>query len=103
MAQDKGDSFFAAEVREPVSQEQTLNRYSNVFPIGCYCLQKDLGACFDVSVEHNLSFLVDDAQVHTFRVQVDSTIKSVRLGVKCHRASLCRVFWVLHHTALRYN
>lgn len=84
MAQDKGDPLIGAEIRDPVPGEHAFRRHDNVFPERLYHVEKGFPVGFYIAVKHNLSRRVQDAQIHFFRMQVDSTGIFVLFGVKCH-------------------
>jgi hypothetical protein len=87
MSQYKSDILLCTEVCDPVPHKYALNGYYHVFTIGSYTLQEELRIGSDVSVQDNVSFLIQYADVHTFCVKVDSTVKFVLFGVKFHLAS----------------
>jgi hypothetical protein len=87
MAQDERDIFPLAEVCQPVPGEHAFGRYHDVLTEGGDGGKKGFGIGIHVPVFPDLSFLVEDADIHFFRVQVDSTIKFVLFGVKLHKAS----------------
>jgi hypothetical protein len=87
MAQDEGDTLFLAEIGQPVPGEHAFHRNDNVFTVGGDGGKEGFRIGIHVPVLPDFSFLVEDADIHFFRVQVDSTIKFVLFGVKLHKVS----------------
>ena len=84
MAQDEGNILFTAEIRKPVPGEDALYSNDDVLPVWCDGFQEDVGICFDIPVQENFPFLVENAKVHGPGVQIDAAGKFVLLGVKSH-------------------
>jgi hypothetical protein len=94
MAQDERDTLFLAEIGQPVPGEHAFGRYHNILTEGGDGGKKAFGIGIHVPVFPDLPFFVEDADIHFFRVQVDSTIKFVLFGVKLHKVSSLLVdFW----------
>ncbi len=84
MAKDEGNILFTAEIGEPVPGEDALNGNYDVLTIWRDRLEKDVGVCLDVPMQDDLSFLVEDAKVHSPCVKIDTAVKFVLLDVKSH-------------------
>jgi hypothetical protein len=57
--------------------EDALDGNDDVFTVPCNGSEKYLRVGFDVTIQDNLSIMVDDAQVHAFGMKIDSIIKFV--------------------------
>jgi hypothetical protein len=104
MPEDEGNPFLRAEVGEPLPGEHAFNGDDNVGPIGRNALEKRLRAGFHVPMQHDLTVLVEDADVHGPGVQVDATVKLMWLGVESHEVSSspCKFFPVpAYHRGMR--
>jgi hypothetical protein len=87
VAQDKGNALLGAEVGEPVPREDTFNSHDDILTMGHHDLEQGIWLGLDIAMHHNVTILVQDANVHAPGVQVDATIKLVRLGVESHKVS----------------
>ena len=94
MAQDKRDILLIAEISDPVPGEDAFDGYDNIFPEWSNSLQEDIGIGLDVSVQDDLALLVEDAEVHSPGMQIDTAVKFVLLGVKSHKGLLWLKIWV---------
>ena len=104
VAQDEGNILFTAEIGEPVPGEDALNSHDDVLSKRSDSLQEGVGICFDVPVQDDFAFLVENAQVHCPGVQVDTAGKFVLLGVKSHlRPPLDKDFGFQNHTCFGYD
>jgi hypothetical protein len=86
VTENEVDAFPCAEVGEPVPGEHALHRDGEVVAEGGDCLQEDLGVRREVPMNEDLSFLVEHADVHVPRVQVDATVVLVGYVVESHQA-----------------
>jgi hypothetical protein len=84
MSQDKGDILLRAEVGDPVPGKDAFNGNDDVLTIRGDGFQKYVGISFDVPMQNDFPFLVEDAEVHRPGVKIDTTVKFVLLGVKSH-------------------
>ena len=82
MTEDERDACIGAEVGEPVPGEQTFDRHDGPFSIRGNGFQKGLWVRLHVAVQHDLAALVEDADIHGPRVQVDAAVKWVLSSVK---------------------
>jgi len=104
VAQDKRNVFLCTEVGNPIPGEDTLNGNDNVFAVGSNGLQKYIRVRFDVTVQNDFSLCVENTEVHTLGVEINSTEKFVLLGVKSHtRPPFEKFFRLIHDTALRHQ
>jgi acetyl-CoA carboxylase biotin carboxyl carrier protein len=90
VAEDEGDPFPPAEVREPVPGEDALGGDDEVFAVGRDGGQEGLGTAAQVLVEEDLALAIEDAQVHRLRVEVDPAVVGVALRVESHGSLLKR-------------
>jgi hypothetical protein len=97
--------FLCTEIGNPIPHEQTLNRYNHVLTIWRYSLKKSLPTRFDVFVQNYGTIPIQNADVHAFCMQIDSTKKIVLLGVKSHTGPpfLEDFLGFEHHTVFRYD
>jgi len=66
-------------------------------------LEKDVMVCLDVPMQKNLSFMVEDAKVHSPGMKIDAAGKFVLFGVKSHKGLLGKRFRSLNHTCFGYD
>jgi hypothetical protein len=71
----------------PVPGEHAFYGYHNVFPIRGNDLEKNFRIGLHVPMFSDRSLCIHDTDIHSFRVQVDSTIIFVLPGVELHKAS----------------
>ncbi len=81
MAQDKRDVLLGTQIGDPVPGEHAFGSNDDVFPERLYGVEKDFQVGSYVSVQHDLSRGIQDAQIHFLGMQVDSTVKIVLFGV----------------------
>jgi len=97
MAKDETDTFFLAQISQPIPGEGTLNSDDKIIPVLLDRFQEYLPVSLDVSMEKHRALAVNNAQIHGFCVQVDSAIIPVLFRVEFHSASLL-CCGDLHHT-----
>lgn len=85
--QDKRHPCLGTQVSQPVPGEDTFNRDHHLFTIGGNGLEQRLRAGGQMAMHHDVTVLVQDANVHAPGVQVDATIELVLLGVESHEVS----------------
>jgi hypothetical protein len=90
MAENEGDVLLNTEISDPVPGEHAFHGDGNVLAIGINDVEKGSWISFDVLMDHDFAFGVQDAYVHVLCMKVDSAVILVLLGVKFHRASS---FW----------
>ena len=61
MSQNEWDILLCAEVCDPVPREDTFYSNNDIFTVRSYGFQKDIGTCFDIPMQDDLSLLVEDA------------------------------------------
>ena len=91
MTKDESDTFFLAQISNPIPGESTFDGDNKILPVLFDRLQEYLPVSFDVSMQEHLPLLVNNAQIHGFRVQVDSAIVFVLFSVESHSVPPCVV------------
>jgi hypothetical protein len=97
MAKDESDTFFFAQIGNPVPGEGAFNGYDEIIPVLLDRLQECLSVSLDISMEEYRAIFVNDAQIHGLCVQVDSAIFLVLFRVEFHSVPPCGC-WDLYHT-----
>jgi hypothetical protein len=87
MPEDKRQPFAGTQVSKPIPGEDAFNTDDQIFPVGRNGLEERFWGGVHIPVEQNLSVLVQDAEIHGARMQVDATIKLVLFGVESHEVS----------------
>jgi hypothetical protein len=87
MAQDKRNTFLMTEIGKPVPGEHALHGNDDILTEGGDGVEEGISIGVHVPVFPDLSLVIQDADIHLFRMQVDSTIIFVLFGVKLHKAS----------------
>jgi hypothetical protein len=91
-----GQPVFEYAVRHPSSEavcNEAMRSYASfdghdhLFPVGRDGVEKRLRTGFHVPVQHDLTVLVEDADIHGPGVQVDATVKLMWLGVEAYEVS----------------
>jgi len=75
------------EVSDPVPGEHAFYSEHDVLTERSDDVEKGIGVRFNVLVNPDLAFGIEDTDVHLLGVQVDSTIELVLFGVEFHMAS----------------
>jgi hypothetical protein len=88
MAEHEGDAFPRAQICDPVPSEDALDSHDQILPIGCGRSQELFRIAANVAVKQHLSFLVENADVHESRMQIDSAVVLVSPRVESHRPLL---------------
>src|SRR5215218_3480789 len=88
MAEDKGDPLFAAQVGDPVPAEQALDGHRQVLSVGGEGLQQLLSITGQFPVDQGFALLVQNADIETAGVEVDTTVMNMLSGVESHRGLL---------------
>jgi hypothetical protein len=88
MAEDKGDALFTAEVGDPIPAEQALDGDRQVLSVGSEGLQQLLSITGQFPVDEDCALLVQDAEIETAGVEVDTTVMNMLSGVESHRGLL---------------
>lgn len=97
MTQDEGDPLSLAEISDPVPAEEAFDGDHKVLHVRLEGLQQFLPVAVELPVDQFLAGLVEDAEVETPGVQVNSAVELVLPGVESHRGLLGeRVFYSPH-------
>ncbi len=92
MPEDKWNVFLFAKVSQPIPGEHAFGTNNNIVTVWLYGPEEGFGVGFYVSVQDNLTSVIEDAQIHFVGVQVDTTVEIVLFGVKSHeKASFVEV------------
>jgi hypothetical protein len=78
----KGRPSWAQRSASQVPGEEACDADDKIFALRGECLEKRLGSRFHMPVQQDLAGLVQHAELHGARVQVDPTVPLVRLGVE---------------------
>jgi hypothetical protein len=65
-----------------VPGEDAFDTDNKIFPVGRNGVEERFGGGLHIPVEQNIPLLVQDAEIHGARVQVDATVKFVWFGVE---------------------
>jgi hypothetical protein len=87
VSQDEGNALFGAEVGEPVPGEDTFDGDDEAVTIGSNGLEKGFGSGFHVAVQHDVTIVTQDTNVHRTGMSIDTAIKWVWMGVESHEVS----------------
>ena len=66
MAQNKGDVFLGAQIRDPVPGEHAFYSNDDIFPERLYDIEQGFPVGFYIAVKHDLSPGIQDAHIHFF-------------------------------------
>ena len=92
MPEDERDVFLGTEISQLVPGKHALGANHQVLSMRGDGFEKDFRVGPNIAMKQDLSFLVEDAQVHFVGVQIDSAVMLVLFGVQSHeKASLLRV------------
>jgi hypothetical protein len=64
-----------------------LDADDEILPVRRNRLEKRVGGCLYIPVQHDLAVLIQDAEVHRAGVQIDPAVKLVLSGVESHEVS----------------
>ena len=87
VSQDEGDIFFCTEISDPIPGEHAFHGDDDIFSIGRNDFEEPFLLCRQVPVNEDVSILIQDTDVHSSCMQIDSTVILVLFGVKSHEAS----------------
>jgi hypothetical protein len=87
MTQHDGNPLLSTEISPPVPGEETFDTADAIRARGRDGLEQRVWGCWHVTVHQNLPSLVHDAEVQRAGVQVDATVKRVRLRVESPEVS----------------
>jgi hypothetical protein len=99
MTEDKGDTFFIAEVSEPVPGEYALDRDDNVFAVGFDSFKEGIGLSMEVLMKQDVPVLVEDTEIHGSGVKINTAVEFMLVCVESHEASsLVKGYGSTEHT-----
>jgi hypothetical protein len=87
VTQDKVDTVFLAQIRDPVPAMHALDANDQVIAERGEQVQQRLRLGFDLLVKQYLAGVVNDAHIQTASVEVDSTVVMVGAIVEIHESS----------------
>jgi hypothetical protein len=82
MAEDQREAFVSPSVGPPVPPDQAFDCDDEPFSRGGHDVQKGLRGCLHLTVHEKLATLVEDTDIPGTGMQLDATLKLVRLGVE---------------------
>ena len=81
----KQDLFGQTEIGEPVPVVSGLDSNDEISTAkGLEGVEQFLRLCFEITMQHDLAILPDDAHIHPLGVQIDTAIEFVLSGVEVH-------------------
>jgi hypothetical protein len=87
MAQDKGNTRLGAEIGQLVPGEEAFDANPQVRPVRGNRLEKGPRGCLHITMQQDLSILMQDADIHGPGLQVNATGALVLFGVESHEVS----------------
>jgi hypothetical protein len=87
MPQDQGNLCARAEVSQPVPGKDTRDRNDAILTLRSNGPQQGIRTGLHVLMHENIASLVEDADLHRPRVQVDPALRLMLLGVEWHEVS----------------
>jgi hypothetical protein len=84
MAEDEHDALFLTKISEPVPAEETLDCDDQILAVGLERSQELLAVAVELSVEESFAGLIEDTEVEATRVEVDTAVVPMLLGVESH-------------------
>jgi hypothetical protein len=89
VAEDEGDAVGRAEIGEPVPGEHALDGDDEIVAVRGDRLQERLGRHLHVAVQEHLAGGVEQADVHSLHVEIDSAVGPMQSVVESHTLSAC--------------
>ena len=84
MSEHEGDFMSSTQIRKPVPAKNAFDSDSNVIDIGENYLEKQFRIGFDILVNMDFTFLIEDTDLHFPGMKIDTAIVLVLLTVKSH-------------------
>ena len=84
MPQDEGYAMLDTQIGDPIPGKHAFHGDDNVLSERLDELEEDFSIGSNVSVQPDLPGFIQNAEIHFFRMKVDSAIKFVLFGVKSH-------------------
>jgi hypothetical protein len=84
MSEDKWNALVVAEICHPVPGEDAFYSNDNILTIGSNGFEKGITVGFHVAMFPDLSFFIDDTDIHFSCVQIDSAVVLVLIIVESH-------------------
>jgi hypothetical protein len=89
VTEDEGDVLLCAEISDPVPSEDAFNGHNDIFSVSFDGFKKDPWIRSNIALKNKVSFLVNDTQVHSLCMKIDSAVVLVLLSVEIHKDLLC--------------
>ena len=88
MPQNESDALPDAQIGEPVPGEDAFDGDGDPLPERSDRFQKRIGIRLHVAVKNDRALLIENAQVHRSRVQINSAVMRMLLRIEFHRPPL---------------
>jgi hypothetical protein len=85
--QAKGDFWCSAELGEPLPGEHAFDRDDEPLTVGSNGLEERFRSGFHLTVQQGLTIVAQDADLHGTRMQVETAVKLVWVGVEAPEVS----------------
>src|SRR5262245_64829574 len=82
MTSDAGNACVSPQVGEPIPGEEAFNRHDQPLTRGGNGLEERFRSGLPSAVQHDLTIVTQDADVHGAGLQVEATVKWVLRGVE---------------------
>jgi len=87
LAKDKGDVFLGAEGGQPIPRANTFDADDQGPARWGIGFQERFRSSHHVPMQHDISLLIENAEIPRTSVQVDAAVKSVLVGVESHEVA----------------
>jgi hypothetical protein len=87
VTENEGDFVLSAKISEPVPGEDALDGDGDVVTVRGDSVEEGFWLSGDVSMENDLSVVVEDAEVHGSGVEIDATVIVMFSCVESHEVS----------------
>jgi hypothetical protein len=84
MPQDKGNALLRTQGGQPIPGKHTLDGHNEPFAVQGNGLEQGFRCGLHVAVQQDFSIGTQDADVHAPRVEINTTVKWVLVGVESH-------------------
>jgi len=85
MTENKSDAFAGADIGQPVPGENAFNGHNDLIPKRSDRFQKRIRIRLHVAMKNDRAGLVQNAEVHGSRVQINSAVMRMLLRIEFHR------------------
>ena len=84
MTKDKREPVFSTQIGKPVPGKHTCGCEDDLLAVGRNSLEQCLGGRWHIAVQEYFPGLVEDTDVHSTGVEIDTTVKGMLFGVESH-------------------